>query len=711
LIWAGNWGQGLNIINRKTGKVEHYSSGHSGKNFIPNDFVHVIFPDEHQNIWIGTRDGIMVYDKTQQRFADWRDFFKNRQLPNLSGIRIYMILRSSDNSYWIGTQAGLYRILPNRSAYELFTAESTYGYRIGANLIYCLREDHEGLIWIATINGIDIYNPKTGKMTSLRKNETKNSLCDNFVISLCEDHNGDMWIGTGSYVNKFIRKDSTFVYYAKDQGIPANNIFEILKDNRNTLWFATGGGLCRFDPATGMFRNYDVEDGLQSLEFNLRACYNSPDGELFFGGMNGFNAFYPGKVDNNPYIPEIAITSCYKSTREGKEYLPIGNDNRVELKYGDHVLTIEFVALEFTNPDKNQYAYMLEGLSNDWIDIGNRRFVAFSTLSPGEYTFHVKGSNNDGQWNETGIELKIVILPPWWRSWWAWSSYILVAIGLLMLYIRLRERNLVKERDLLEKRIHERTLQIENKNQEILQKNETLNQLNAELKALNETKDKFFSIIAHDLRNPFNSIIGLTDIVLGNLPESGQEQTRKNVTDIREASRHAFDLLQNLLVWARSQTGNMEFKPTSFDLIERIDDNIVLVQGQATRKNIAVISENDTPLKIEGDIQMINTILRNLLTNAIKFTPRDGRVTVSAEISAGFVRVCVKDTGIGITPEIRKKIFRLDSKYTHKGTDMERGTGLGLILCKEFAEKHGGSVTVDSEPGKGSCFTVVLPAL
>jgi signal transduction histidine kinase len=425
--------------------------------------------------------------------------------------------------------------------------------------------------------------------------------------------------------------------------------------------------------------------------------------------MNGFNSFYPGKLSENPYIPEIVITAFYTSARDGKTYIDIAGRNEVELGHQSKAITIEFVALEFTNPEKNQYTYMLEGLSNDWINIGNRRFVPFSNLSPGTYTFRVKGSNNDGKWNEAGATLKIVILPPWWGSWWAWTAYILLIAGGVLIFVKVRERSLVRERDLLEQKVHERTIQIERNNEEIISKNETLNQLNAELKALNETKDKFFSIIAHDLRNPFNSIIGLTDIVLGHLGHDGDEKTRKAILDIREASRHAFDLLQNLLIWARSQTGNLEFQPTQFDLMERIEDNLELVRGQAARKSILLISELDIPMPVSGDIQMINTILRNLLTNAIKFTPHEGRIAVSVEKNDGLILIRVSDNGIGITPEVMEKIFRIESKYTRKGTDQERGTGLGLILCKEFAERHGGSISVESEPGKGSCFTVILP--
>jgi len=709
LLWIGTWGQGLNLYNRETGSMERFSMSLPGNHYLTNDFVHVIFRDKEKNIWIGTRDGLHVFDVKNRRFIRLKEFFKAPMAPDFRGMRICMVIAGRDGSYWIGTQSGLYRILPGWSATEVFTADSPPHHRIGGNLIYCIREDHEGKIWIATLNGLDVYDPVNLKMSHFRKNESKNSLCDNFVISLCEDENGDMWIGTGSYVNKYVRKDSTFLYYAKKDGLPNNNIFEILRDHQSTMWFATGSGLSRFDKATGTFRTYTVDEGLQSPEFNIRACFNSPDGEVFFGGMNGLNSFYPEQLGDNLNIPEILITAVYKSTRTGKEYVEPDRNGTVVLQHSDQTFTIEFVALEYTNPEKNQYAYMLEGLSNGWIQIGNRRFVPFSNLPPGEYTFRVKGANNDGVWNQAGRSIRIVILPPWWRSWWAWTVYVLILVGGIIVYIRLRERKLRQERDILENKVHERTLQIEKKNLEIVQKNETLNNLNSELTALNGTKDKFFSIIAHDLRNPFNSIIGLTDIVLGNLENPDIPKIRKSVGDIRDASRHAFDLLQNLLIWGRSQTGNLDYKPVPFDLAERIQENIDLVAGQATRKNITLRSEVTDLIVVQGDIQMINTIFRNLLTNAIKFTSRDGEVVVSAGINDSFCQVSVEDNGIGISPEVMNKIFLIESKYTRKGTEQERGTGLGLILCKEFVEKHGGKITVTTEPNKGSCFTVTLP--
>ncbi len=708
-IWVGNWGQGLNKINRKTGQVDHFSTRLWAEWHIPNDFVHVIFADVWNNIWIGTRDGICVYDRLQNRFTRFSEFFRNDKLPDFRGVRIYSIIRGRDNSYWIGTQDGLYRINLNPSSTEVFKEETTGDHCISGNLVYSLLEDRDGLIWIATLSGLDVYDPLKKKMKHYRKNNSPNSLCDNFVISLCEDDHGDIWIGTGSYINRFVKHDSSFIYYAQEKGLPNNRIFEILQDDRKNLWVATGGGLCRLDTLEGQFRTYTVEEGLQSMEFNLRACCKSSDGELFFGGMNGLNSFYPDSLRDNPFIPEIVFTSFYKTSQSEKEYVEVEHASEVVLNYNDHTFTIEFAALEFTNPEKNRYAYMLEGVSGNWIETGNRRFVPFSNLPPGEYIFRVRGSNNDGVWNLTGPSLKIIIRPPWWRSSWAWGAYLFFLAIAIMLYVRMRERKLVREKDLLEQKVHLRTVQIEEQNTQILEKNDELNALNSALSALNATRDRFFNIIAHDLRNPFNTILGLSEMALENTCAGEQEKARKSVADIRDTAKHTFDLLQNLLLWARSQTGVLDFLPVSFNLSERILENIDLVKSQAEKKNIELYYKEEVPIMVTGDTRMIDTVIRNLLTNAIKFTRQEGKVTVLTLEAGDHIDVSVQDTGIGIAEENISRIFLLDNKYTRKGTEKERGSGLGLILCREFVEKHNGTITVESDPGKGSKFTFTLP--
>jgi signal transduction histidine kinase len=460
--------------------------------------------------------------------------------------------------------------------------------------------------------------------------------------------------------------------------------------------------LCRWEPATGTFRTYTVEDGLQSPEFNMGASFSSASGEMFFGGMNGFNSFYPDSLSDNPNIPDIAFTTAYKSGKGAREYLNLEKEGQVLLPFNENAFTIEFAALEFTNPAKNRYAYRLDGADDGWNDIGTRNFVAFTNLSPGEYTLRVKGCNNDGRWNESGLNLSIIIRPPWWKSNLAYTAYMLLAVLLVFLFVKIRERNHIRERRILEKKVRVRTHLIEEQKSEIMGKNAELNELNA-------AKDKFFSIIAHDLRNPFNAIIGLTDILLINLDNLDVQKLQKTLENIKGSSQQAHELLENLLLWARSQTGTISFRPEPIDLKVQAGESIELVAVQAARKNISIIADFGTAGLISGDVNMINTILRNLLTNALKFTPRNGEVRVGISQNNGLCILSIKDNGIGIPAERMKNLFSIDTAHKTKGTDQEPGTGLGLILCREFIEKHGGHLEVYSEIGKGSEFRVIIP--
>lgn len=703
LIWIGNWGQGLNIYNRETGELTHYSSRMTGNNYIPNDYIHCIFEDDIHTIWLGTRDGLLVYDKQRKRFTRPGELLKNKGLPDFTGLRINRMMQDRKGNYWIATHDGLYKAQRNGYSPEHYYAGAIPLFRISSNLVYTVLEDRDSNIWVGTINGLDVIDVKNGRLTHYQKSETNvNSLSDNFITALHEDQHGDIWIGTNSYVNRFAKKNATFSYYSAQQGFPSNLVYSILSDKNHFLWFATGNGLCRFEPATGTFRTYSMEDGLQSPEFNLGASFRGADGEMFFGGMNGFNSFFPDSLTDNPNIPVIAITAAYKLIKGVREYLNLEKEDPIILYHKENTFTIEFAALEFTNPSKNRYAYKLEGVDDDWNDIGTRNFVAFTNLSPGEYTLHVKGCNNDGRWNETGVKLSIIIYPPWWKSKAAYAAYFLMLVVLVFLYIKIRERSHTRELRILEEKVRLRTHLIEEQKSEIVTKNEELNELNA-------AKDKFFSIIAHDLRNPFNAITGLTDILLINLDNLDITKLQKTLENIKGSSEQAHELLENLLLWARSQTGTISFRQEPIDLKIQAEESIELVALQATRKNISIISDFKTDGLISGDVNMMNTILRNLLTNALKFTPRNGEVHVGIFQNNGFYILSIKDNGIGIPAEKLKNLFSIDTAHKTKGTDQEPGTGLGLILCKEFIEKHGGRLEVESEVGKGSEFRVIIP--
>jgi signal transduction histidine kinase len=344
----------------------------------------------------------------------------------------------------------------------------------------------------------------------------------------------------------------------------------------------------------------------------------------------------------------------------------------------------------------------MEGISDDWLDIGNRKFVPFSGLQPGEYTFKVKGSNNDGVWNDKEINIDIVVLPPWWRSIYAYFAYLIFIVLLVVVYVKMRERKLVHDKKVLEQKVHERTIKIEEQNQLIVSKNQ-------ELKDLIGTKDKLFSIIGHDLGNQFNIIVGFLEVLVSDFKKLDASKVERHLINISNTSKYAYNLLENLLTWARMQTNLMQFNPEVFNVSEKIKEETKLHEGASAKKNIKIEVFSDAEINIYADINMFSTVFRNLVANAIKFTHENGNISITVKRVANFCEIVVKDNGVGISEQDIQKIFRIDSKHKTLGTKGERGTGLGLILCKEFVEKNGGNIAVKSEIRQGSEFSFTLP--
>jgi signal transduction histidine kinase len=352
-------------------------------------------------------------------------------------------------------------------------------------------------------------------------------------------------------------------------------------------------------------------------------------------------------------------------------------------------MTFYFAVMDFTAPEKNHYAYKMEDFDKDWIYTDNKREATYTNLNPGEYVFRVKGSNNDGVWNNTGTSIHITIMPPLWRTWWfriiAISAIVFIIVSIFLSRVRHFKNQKIK----LEKLVAIKT---------------------SELQELNVSKDKFFSIIAHDLKNPFQAIIGFSEMLKEEM-KSGDIATSENYAGLINTSAiQTFRLLENLLEWANSQRGKITFNPVSINLRELVNEEFGVLGDMAKGKSIELKSSFYDNLKVMADRNMIKTILRNLISNAIKFTHKNGRVEVMAMISNNQVEISVSDNGIGMTNETMAKLFRLDGNLSTRGTENEKGTGLGLFLCKEFVEKHGGKIWVESESGKGSIFKMVLPS-
>ncbi|MFA8435431.1 MAG: two-component regulator propeller domain-containing protein [Marinifilaceae bacterium] len=827
-LWVGNWGKGLNIFNPKTREMLHYTSELEGGRNIPNNHVHVLFEDSQSLIWMGTRNGVSIYQPESQSFIPFGEYFKVDNAGFFTNNRVYCIHENSNGEIWIGTGNGIYAFdrITNKETFYRLGEENPYG--ISSNLVYSILEDRDGELWIASMDGLDRYLPGENRMLHYSHDTAKqNTLCDDFTISLCEDYKGDIWIGTSTGVNRFSKKDSLFTYYSMKDGLPSNIIYDIIEDKNRNLWFSTGSGLAMRNSGTGEFKSYSLNEGLQGVEFNLKAVFQSENGEIYFGGLDGLISFHPDSLEDNTFIPPVVITSFIKERGGQKQKLNVYTD-RMDLTYKDYSFTISYAALDYTNPSRNRYAYKMEGLMEEWIDVGNRHFVPFTNLPSGRYTFRVKGTNSDGIWNESETSMNIIIHPPWWLSNYAYFAYAVFAGLLLILIVKGREKNLLREKKNLEKKVRIRTAEIALQKERVEESEEKLKstisslddlvfvldrngvfqefynpgnqdplyedpdqfinkhyeevgfpplvvqelkqafeqlQLNDEipefdycvdqegmcwfnakisprrssngeltgitivsrhiterkeaeqllkqqkekLDKLNATKDKFFSILAHDLKNPFSSLYSISGVVAENYESLDEEDRITALKRIHKSAELIYNLLENLLTWSKSQSGRIEYSPTRFDISLLIEENINLHRTSAEKKEITLCSTVDDGIHAYGDRQMINTVLRNLINNAVKFTSRGGRVEVKVKKEEKFLEVMVSDQGIGISPENQEKLFRIDVKYKSVGTFGEKGTGLGLVLCHEFIEKNYGAIWCESELGKGTRFYFTIP--
>jgi len=717
ILWIGTWGKGLSMVDRKTNKSIHYQAEIEGERHIPENHVHVIFKDSKSRIWLGTRDGVSIYDRPGQRFIPVEQYFDAPNFDYFSNIRAYCIIETSDDRFWIGTGNGIYILDTESKEGTVIRDDSEGPLTISRNLVYSLLEDSDGEIWIAASNGLDRYDPSSNRLIHYAHDPgSANSLCDDYTISLCEDREGHIWIGTSVGISRFNKSDSTFTSLSMEDGLPSNIIYNIIQDDNGHLWFATGSGLAMLNPDPASGEAFIVVDELLGREFNIKAVHKSEDGELFFGGIDGLISFHPDSLTGNNFIPQVAITSFEKENNGIRQTLNVYTEE-IDLSHKDYAFTIEFSALDFTNPAKNSYSYKMEGISDNWIEIGTRRFVPFTNLPPGRYTFHVQGTNNDGVWNHDGASIQINIHPPWWRSNYAYAGYALALLLLIVLVMRLREQKLVREKRVLEEKITERTAEIARKNisleeqkEEIVTTNEELIKQKDELNELNAMKDTFFSILAHDLKNPFSSLYSLSALVVQNFQNMDKEEQLAALKKIEASTKLIFNLLNNLLTWSQSQRGDIDYRPEKFLLSNLVNTNINLHRVSAENKGIRITSGVSGDLYAYGDREMISTVLRNLINNAVKYSNKGGTIEVIVAEKDDRLEVVVNDQGVGLSKENAKDIFRIDARVKSPGTQGEKGTGLGLILCKDFVEINKGQIWCESVEGSGSSFHFTIPA-
>lgn len=709
---TGTDGKGILIMN-KTTKVNTLISRQSEMaTELSSNSITTFLKDRDDNLWVGTINGLSFLSRaeflkvfTTQKIASPPVLKFTNLLPaaddttSLSGRMIFALLQDYSGWIWVGTAFGLNCLDPKtKKVIRKLKDDGSTALSISNNIIRCLFEDYDHNIWVGTEYGLNRINNKTRDVTVFfNQPGNSSSLSGNRISCIAQTIDSVLWIGTnGAGLNRYNTKTNVFKHYTVANGLANNVIYSIIDDRSGSLWISTNNGLSRFNLQTETFTNYDVNDGLKSNVFNQGAGFRNSDGEIFFGNINGINSFYPERIRKNFYVPPIVITDLRifdKSVIDGAypdKLFSLTALNKVELNSKENFFSFEFAALNYINPAKNQFRYKLEGLNDEWINNGNRRYVSFTNMSPGDYVFHVTGSNNDGVWNQEGLKIMLIIHPPWFKTWYARGAAFVLASLFLYLIIYLRIQTVRKEK---EREFASRSAKI---------------------------KQQFLANMSHEIRTPMNAIVGMTRLLLAKNPHHDQ---KKYLDAIKRSSDHLLVIINDILDYSKIEEGKMKMEFIPFNIRKLMEELYETFQLKAEEKKLVFqCSVNDNvPVAAIGDPVRINEVLINLVGNALKFTS-EGSVTVDCMSLGNYVdtngkvipdvksiRFSVSDTGIGIPESQIEKIFESFSQSAENTHRQFGGTGLGLTISRQLVELHGGTMAVISKPGQGSVFSFTLP--
>ena len=624
-----------------------------------------------EDLWIGTyTNGVLVLDVESGSLRQYSHTDDPRSLDNSS---CYAIYRDRLGNIWVATMEGLNRYDRNGNNFE----------RIGAigEMIIDMDEDREDNLWLSTQGrGLWKYQIRNKKLTTYRHHDDDdNSLPDDVVNSTLVDDNGRLWVGTLGGLCYYDQETDDFRRIRLD--VPSHNIMSIVEDH-GALWLSTERGIVKYEPKE--LQRFTLHDGLVSEQFLPNSCLKASDGRIYFGSTSGFNSFYPYQIKANSVIPPVYITSLEIMNREERtaEGLPhnLALTKELTLGYDDaRMLTLSFASLSYCSPEKNQYAYMLDDFDRDWNYVGNQNQATYTNIPPGTYTFRVKATNNDGVWSEHDASLKIVVRPPFWWSWYAKLFYLLLLGGIIWQYVHFRLKRAEYR--------HRRELQRLNEKKE---------------KEVREARLNFFTMIAHEIRTPVSLIIGPLEKIM----------KRGNVSDdmkvIDRNAHRLLELVNQLLDFRKVEQHSlvMHFAPQNIhELISSVSERFAPTFEQSGKH--FVVDYPDEHFTAIVDKEALTKVVSNLLTNANKYTKDEVRLSCITEPDGEHFRIVVTDNGIGIREENRSRLF----EPFFQAQDNKPGTGIGLNIVKNIVDLHHGTIVVDSEIGKGSAFSIVLPVV
>lgn len=712
-LWVGTDGGGLNCFDRKTGKWTCYAARPAGG--LSSDRIWSVFQDTQGILWISTIGGGL--NRLDPRTMSWKTYRNDPANPkSIAGDVLRSIIQDRAGNLWIGSVgAGLIQFNRETEDFRNFKNDPSNPNTIGNNSPVSLLEDHSGRLWMGSIGGgLSCLDPGTHKWINYKHNRASaNSLGDDMVRAVHEDKSHILWLGTNNGLDSFDEGAGKWTHYRIKDGLPDDSIYAVLADEQGFLWLSTNRGLSRFDPVRKTFRNYDVHDGLQSDEFNTGSCFRSASGEMFFGGVNGFSSFFPKLLGYNRAVPPVVITDFRVFNRSIWEQQAGCDKSAVKLSYKQNFISIEFASLNFINSGKNRFRYMLEGVDRDWVDCGNRRYATYTNLNPGKYAFHVKGSNNDGVWNQTGASLQLSIAPPFWKTWWAYSFYFILVTALILGGHSLRVRSLRAREKRLQELVDEKTGELSRSNAQLsvmiqgLQ--ETLVRLgaaNAELEKAATVRSQLLHITAHDLKNPLSTIL----IYARLLQKKTDPAVAEKLQTVSEQAERMRDLISSFLEREVVESGRLAFKQTDVNLARVVEQVVNNNRLFLDRKGQKVHLELDPSCTVQGDETALGQVADNLLSNAIKFSPVGKDIWMKVLFSEnGWASMVVRDEGLGLSEEDRSRMFRKFQRLSARPTGDETSTGLGLSIVKSLVDLFQGRIHVQSEIGKGTTIAVELP--
>ena len=708
-------GGGIDIVDLKKNDFTHINLGSKGEyTGLGSDYILNIFIDDRENIWAGSWDkGIYFLKKGSRHFVNYH--IGNTDGGLLSNT-VVSIDQDSEGILWFGTyHRGIHSFDPRTQKFEHHDSPAFRESGLWESDTWKVMVDHQDQIWVGTTRGLFRLEKKKGgeievvPMSDKMSREFGGSSAANHILSLYEGEDRSIWIGTkGAGLCRYEPDSQTFTWYNKLNGLMEENVCAIIESAQGTIWVSGNSGITELNPITEEFTNYTTSDGLLSNDFNMNSTFIDAGGNLYFGGYQGVNYFNPTEIPINTsetslYLSDLKLFNEIVLPTQEKSPLDkvISEMDSIVLKHDQSVFTIEYSGINFTRPEKNEFAYYLEGYEETWNYVGEKRSATYTNLDAGEYTFKLKAANNDGLWNTDPLNLHITVLPPWWKTNWALVSYIaLFMLGIYLLNTitqsRIREKQMIgSER---EKRLRD--------------------------KELDEKKFQFFTTISHEFRTPLSLIINpLRDLIEDRSLELPQRIKEKHRVIYKNTDR-LYRVVNELLDFRKLELNKIGVRASEFNLAELLEEVSGHFREEAIEGNIhfSLDADKEDPM-IWTDEGMLEKIVFNILSNAFKITPDGGAITIELRSEDGMyhlplvdpikptkgVEILITDTGPGLEKDQLERIF--DRFYQVEGKDKSYygGTGIGLEVVQNFMNLLKGKIEVSSEVGRGTSFKLILP--